>query len=103
MLGSDASRRVAEIGRGAPPLAETRQRLPSAPLREDANTTSRLSAVQVMPLISWRSNVSCFADPPAARITKISDAIAETSRWNAIHSPLGENAGNLSLCEAVIS
>src|SRR4051812_3440976 len=102
MLGSETSLNVDETGRGAPPLTEMRQRLPSAPLREDANTISRLSAVQVMPLSSWRSNVSWAAGPPAARATKSSDASADTSRTKAIHLPLGEKSGYRSLCDEVI-
>ena len=82
---------------------EMRQRLPSAPLREDANTSSRLSAVQVMPFISWRSEREWVAGPPAARTTNISDASADTSRMKAIHLPSGENSGYRSLCDAVIS
>ena len=44
-LASDASRRVAERGLGAPPVILTRLELPSVPLRKDANDEFRLSAV----------------------------------------------------------
>ena len=93
IFGTEASLNVDEIGRGAPPATEMRQRLPSAPLREEANTISRLSAVQVMPFICWRSNVSCVARSARSTNDEYSAASADTSRMNATHLPSGENSG----------